>query len=304
MYDSGMFLRGREVAAFETEWADYCGARFAVACNSGTDALALAAAASQRTTAQVQANTLPLTAVGLAAGGARVRLSDIDDRGALAQPAADAVPVLLFGRLPGPADPRTALVDAAHAHGWRPPAQTTATWSFYPTKSLGALGDAGAVTTDDAALAESMRELRGSDDQLHGRRQMTSRMDEIQAAVLRVKLRHLDGWLTARQAVAARYDAALAPVGVTLPGPSLAHLYVIRHPDRDRIEAALTAAGIGTKIHWPHSLSEQDGPWDPAPDCPSARRWAREILSLPCYPGLTPSEVDRVIDVVGTATRG
>lgn len=298
--DSSMYLRGSETAQFEQEWADRCGQRYAVACNSGTDALTLAGVALGMTTAAVPANTLPLTATGLAAAGVRVRVTEVTDSGHLAQMSEDSVPVLLYGRLPLPSETGARLFDAAHAHGWRPPAGATATWSFYPTKTLGALGDAGAVTTDDGGMAQHMRELRGSDDQLYDRRQLTSRIDEVQAAFLRIKLRHLDEWLADRARVAARYDEALRPIGVRATGPSMHHLYVIRVPDRDRLQQRLANAGIQTKVHWPQSLDRLDGPWTAAEaDYPAAHEWAGTVLSLPCYPGLTDAEIDRVTEAVG-----
>lgn len=296
--DRAVYLRGPETSAFEEEWAAFCGQRHAVGCNSGTDALTLAALAAGRTTATIPAVTLPLTAVGLHRAGAVVSLVDVNERGWPDGPTDDEVPVLLFGRTPPPDRPSAALYDAAHAHGWRPPAGAAAAWSFYPTKTLGGIGDGGAVTTDDDGLAQAMRDLAGRDDRLRDSRQITSRLDEVQAAVLRVKLRHLPDWLDERAAIAHRYDRALAITGVTLPGHSLHHLYVVRVPERDRLQGRLSAAGIGSKAHWPESLGDLDGPWRPPGDLPGARRWASEVLSLPCYPGLTDAEVDRTAEVV------
>lgn len=296
--DRSWYLRGPQTRAFEEEWAAYCGQRHAVCCNSGTDALTLAATALELDEARVQANTLPLTALGLARGGTRVRIVDIDPQGWPASPPANTVPVLLFGQTPSPAWSCAPLVDAAHAHGWRPPVGTMAAWSFYPTKTLGALGDAGAVTTDDEALAELMRGLCGRDDTMRDGRQLTSRIDEVQAAVLRVKLRHLDAWLAERQEIGARYDDRLGPLGLAAQSPSLHHLYVIRTPERDRLAAALAEAGIETKVHWQTPLHQQAGPWTADGDCPNAQRWSASVLSLPCFPGLRSDEIDRVCDVI------
>lgn len=311
--DSSAFLRGPQTHAFEEEWAAFCGQRHAVTCNSGTDALTLAATALNLHAATVPANTLALTALGLHRAGTAVTLCDVDVDGwpapptpptaskapTASTPSAPLVPVLLYGRLPRPADPAAALYDAAHAHGWRPPAGTVAAWSFYPTKTLGALGDGGAVTTDDAALAQTMRDLCGRDDQLRDRRQLTSRMDEMQAAVLRVKLRHLPEWIAMRQQIGARYDRAFAPLGIALRGPSLHHLYCIRVPDRDGLRAKLSARGIGSKVHWEIPLHRQDGPWKVGGPCPGADAWCASVLSLPCYPGLREDEIDRVAAAVG-----
>ena len=294
---SGWFLRGKETAAFEEEWAHRCGQNFAVCCNSGTDALTLGAIALSLKTAVIPANTLSLTGVGLHRAGVQVRLSEINSDGRmLSATEADAVPVLLFGRLPTADEMGATLFDAAHAHGWKPTA--TAAFSFYPTKTLGALGDGGAVTTNDSALANEMRKLSGRDDILHDRRQLTTRMDEIQAAILRVKLKHLDQWLLQRAAIGARYDSRLEPRGLTLSGPSLQHLYVIRTSNRDDLALRLKAAGVETKVHWHDSLDMVPGPWVSKGDFTTTQHWSESVLSLPCYPGLRLDEVDYICDII------
>ncbi len=294
---SGWFLRGPETAAFEAEWAAYCGQAFCVTCNSGTDALTIAGIALNLTSATIPGNTLALTGIGLHRAGARVHLCDVDADGRmLAAAAPDRVPVLLFGRLPDVSEVPPQLVDAAHAHGWKP--TTTSAFSFYPTKTLGALGDGGAVTTNDAALARHMQDLCGRDDRLHDGRQITSRMDELQAAVLRVKLPHLDRWLAERAAIAARYQARLGPRGLCLPQPSLHHLFVIHLDDRDGLAARLSEAGVETKIHWQAPLHRLQGPWTHTGPMAGVDHWCARILSLPCYPGLAPDEIDYICDVV------
>ena len=294
---SAWFLRGKQTATFEEEWANYCGQSYSVCCNSGTDALTLAALAMDLKTAVIPANTLSLTGVGLHQGGAKVRLSEIDEDGRMLDlHQADAVPVLLFGRLPSAKESKARLIDAAHAHGWQPTA--TAAFSFYPTKTLGALGDGGAVTTNDRALANDMRKLSGRDDVLHDKRQLTTRMDEIQAAVLRVKLLHLDRWLEQRAEVGKHYDGRLGPRGITISGKNLYHLYVIRVPERDQLIARLNAEGVETKVHWHDSLCELAGPWSKDGDFANAKAWSKSVLSLPCYPGLTLKEVDYICDVI------
>jgi len=216
----------------------------------------------------------------------------------MAAPGPDAVPVLIFGQLPRPDECPAQLYDAAHAHGWKPPTGSVAAWSCYPTKTLGALGDAGAITTNDAALAEEMRELCGRDDQFHDRRQLTSRIDEIQAAVLRVKLKHLDNWLSERREIGAHYEKRLGALGITLGGPSLHHLYVIRVVGRDRLADFLDHRGIGAKVHWSIPLHRVCGPWASKGEYPQAEDWCASVLSLPCFPGLRPDEIDRVCDAV------
>ena len=298
--DSGWFLRGPETVAFEEEWAAYCGQSYAVACNSGTDALTIAALALGLRSVQVQANTLPLTALGLGRSDAAVRLADVGSDGRLLDPADDCVPVLLFGREPSPCETKARLFDAAHAHGWHPPAQASATWSFYPTKTLGALGDGGAVTTNDRDLAEEMRRLCSRDDAFRDPRQITSRLDEVQAAVLRVKLRHLDACLDQRREIAQHYDRRLAEAGITIPGPSLNHLYVVRVQDRDNLANFLRERHVQTKVHWATPLNTLQGPWSRAGTYQAAEQWCGEILSLPCFPGLRPDEIDYICDLIAT----
>jgi dTDP-4-amino-4,6-dideoxygalactose transaminase len=294
---SGWFLRGKETSAFEEEWAQRCGQNYAVCCGSGTDALTLAAIALNLKTAIIPANTLSLTGIGLHRAGVELRLSEIDDDGRmLAATEPDAVPVLLFGRLPSPNEMGASLFDAAHAHGWKPSA--TAAFSFYPTKTLGALGDGGAVTTNNRALANEIRKLSGRDDILHDRRQLTTRMDEIQAAVLRIKLRHLDRWLAERASIGAHYDSSLDRCVITVSGPSLQHLYVIRYMNRDNLAARLKVAGIETKVHWRESLDTVPGPWIAQGNFAKSQQWSQYLLSLPCYPGLRIDEVDYICDII------
>ena len=296
--DSGWFLRGPEVAAFEEEWAAYCGQAHSVCCNSGTDALTLAATVLGMRTATVQANTLSLTALGLQRGGAAVRLADVGPDGRLAAITPDAVPVLLYGRPPATEEIGATLFDAAHAHGWKPPEHAFATWSFYPTKTLGALGDGGAVTTNDARFAAEMRNLCGRDDLLHDRRQITSRMDEVQAAILRVKLKHLDCWLAERQHIGTEYERTLGSLPILLAGPSLYHLFVIRVDRRDDLAEFLLSRGIGCKIHWTDSLDKLDGGWTRDGTYAMSDAWCDTVISLPCFPGLRPTELEFICDSI------
>ena len=299
--DSAVFLRGLQTKAFEEEWAAYCGQKYCVTCNSGTDALTLAAAGLEMKRAKVQANTLSLTAIGLERGGAKVMVQDVDSSGRCCMPDNQTVPVLLYGRVPSKAETSSILFDAAHAHGWKPPPHATVCWSFYPTKSLGALGDGGAVTTNDSQLAQEMRALSGRDDQFHGERQITSRMDEIQAAILRVKLRHLDDWIAQRRSLACRYRQRLpsSVESVSVDEGDLHHLFVVRVPNRSALLNYLTTAGVAAKIHFPIPLHHHKGGWyDSSLVCPVAERWCDSVLSLPCYPGLSADAVDYICDVV------
>lgn len=296
--DRSSYLRGLQSRLFEEEWAACCGQKYTVCCNSGTDALSLAALALDMKAAAIPANTLPLTGIGLQRGSAKVLIKEIDEDGWIKKPTEDDVPVLIFGRLPESGAPVARLYDAAHAHGWQPPLGVTAAWSFYPTKTLGAMGDAGAVTTNDEALAKTLRELCGRDDVLHDRRQITSRIDEIQAAILRVKLKHLPEWLEMRNQIAQTYENRLKHLGITLSGKSLHHLYVIRGKTRNAMMEFLAIRNIGTKVHWSCPLHRLQGPWVSEGNYQVADKWCDSVLSLPCYPGLMSFEVHDVCDAI------
>ena len=243
--DSNWFLRGREVEAFEEEWADFCRQKYWVACNSGTDALTLAALAMDISEASVQSNTLALTAIGLTVAALTSRSSTLMKTVELGL--MQKMPFLYYSlAVLRPVKKRaTAYSDAAHAHGWRPPSYATACWSFYPTKTLGALGDSGAVTTNDPVAARQMRELAGRDDQLRDRRQITSRMDEVQAAVLRVKLKYLPTWIEERREIAAQYCTLLPPSAQPVAGSNdLHHLFVVRVEQRNQLRTFLSETGV------------------------------------------------------------
>lgn len=291
------YLRGPATVAFEEAWAAYCGQAYAVCCNSGTDALTLAALVLGMQQVAVQSNTLPLTAIGLHRGGAEVNLVDINAAGWPLETAMESVPVLIYGQIPTDA-PVSRLYDAAHAHGWQPPAGSSAAWSFYPTKTLGAMGDAGAVTTHDRHFADELRKLCGRDDQFYNGRQLTSRMDEIQAAILLVKLKYLNGWLEERQHIGSHYDRRLGPLGICLNATSLHHLYVIKTPGRADLVRHLSTHGIQTKLHWETPLHQLPGPWRAVGSFSESEHWCSSVLSLPCYPGLTHAEVDFICSTI------
>jgi dTDP-4-amino-4,6-dideoxygalactose transaminase len=186
-----------------------------------------------------------------------------------------------------------------------------AAFSFYPTKNLGALGDGGAVVTNDADLAQRVRILRNggqADRYLHVVKGVNSRLDELQAALLAVKLRHLEAATRERRAQAARYDAALQGVELPreLPGRRhVYHLYAVRHPRRDALAAHLQERGVGTLVHYPVPVHLQPAYADlglAAGACPQSERAAREVLSLPLYPGLTAAQQNRVIEAVNAFT--
>jgi dTDP-4-amino-4,6-dideoxygalactose transaminase len=203
--------------------------------------------------------------------------------------------------------------DAAQAHGARYKGRRigahshAAAWSFYPAKNLGAMGDGGAVTTDDPELAETIRILANygsAKKHMHVLKGVNSRLDPIQAAILRVKLEHLDAWNARRSGIAAHYSARLAGSSLVLPSvPHWAvpawHLYVVQSDDRDRLQGSLAEAGIGSQIHYPMTPHRQNAYRDlalPAGSCPIAERLAERALSLPIGPHMTLAEADGVID--------
>lgn len=334
----GWFILGPEVAAFEREWASYCAAPAAAGVGNGTDALTLALIASGavRPGAFDEVITTPLTAgytalAVLNAGGIPV-FADIDPQTYTLDPASVArmitprtraiLPVHLYGQvcdmdaLCAVAAGRGLIVleDAAQAHGalrgGRPAGSfgTAATFSFYPTKNLGACGDGGAVVARDAELVERVRRLREGGheaamaDGVAGR---NSRLDELQAALLRVKLRHLDAWNERRRSLARFYDEALANVpGLCLPAaPDVSahvyHLYVVQHPERAALRAHLAARGIETHIHYSVPLHRQ--PLFRRPEqaaLPVAEAVAPRLLSLPLYPHLDMAEAQAIVDAV------
>lgn len=226
-------------------------------------------------------------------------------------------PVLALARRHG----LKVIEDAAQAHGSQYKGRKAdsladaAAFSFYPGKNLGAFGDAGAVVTDDAWLGEQVRILaqHGSKVKYHhlvpG---YNSRLDAIQAAVLRVKLRRLEGWNESRARLAATYDRLLAQLPVSLPGRApdrthVFHLYVVRVPDRDLVARRLQARGVQTGIHYPLPLHLQPayaGAGNAGRSFPRAEQWAPELLSLPMFPELTPEQIKCVCEALESALKG
>jgi dTDP-4-amino-4,6-dideoxygalactose transaminase len=334
--DSGWYILGPEVEAFEAEWATWVGADHAVGLANGLDALVLALRALDIGPGDeviVPSNTYIATWLAVSAVGARPVPVEPDpathniDPGRIAAaitPATRAIlPVHLYGQ-PADLDPILALArqhglavveDAAQAHGARYKGRRIGAhgdivcWSFYPGKNLGALGDGGAITTSRADLADRIRVLRnyGSRVKYVNEVQGTnSRLDPIQAAILRAKLPFLDAWTARRRAIAALYQQGLAGSGLTLPHvPDWAdpawHLYVVGTPDRTGMQTRLTAAGVGTLIHYPIAPHMQAAYADlglPAAALPIARDLAASVLSLPMGPHLALDDAARVIAAV------
>lgn len=338
--ETGAFIGGPEVAAFEAEYAAFLGARSCVGVANGTDALELALRAvgvGPGGEVILPANTFVATAEAVVRAGARPVIVDVDpesllldaDRvGRAVGPRTQAiVPVHLFGQtapveelLPIAMDCGAAVVeDAAQAQGALRYGRAAgslgdiAATSFYPGKNLGAAGDAGAVTTNDCSLAEHVRLLAAHGSRtkyLHEEIGCNSRLDAVQAVVLRAKLRRLAVWNARRRAAAALYAELLEGVpGVRLPrslpgNEDVWHLYVVRVEDRGRVQAALTAAGIASGIHYPtpvHLTSAFAYLGHRAGDFPVAEAAAGEILSLPMFPHITSGQVGRVAEAVGEA---
>jgi dTDP-4-amino-4,6-dideoxygalactose transaminase len=332
--DDGRFILGPNVAAFESEFAAYCGAAHAVGVANGTDAITIALRAlgiGAGDDVVVPSFTFWATAEAIVNAGARPVFSDVDPetfcvtadtvRAALT-PATKAVLVVhLFGNV-APVGEVAALglpviEDAAQAAGsrsadGRPGALgTIATFSFFPSKNLGAFGDGGAVTTNDAELAERVRVFRfhGSYDKVsYGEIGFNSRLDEVQAAVLRVLLPHLDAWAAARVAGGRMYaEAGLGELAV-LPTPVEGcepawHLYVIRHAEADRLAAALGEAGIGTKAYYRVPVHRQQpmvSLFGPGPELPGTDAVARDHLAIPMSAVLTEPQVAEVVAAVRT----
>ena len=344
------FILGPEVEALEQEIAGYIGSRFAVGCASGSDAVLLALMAlgvGPGDQVLTSAYSFFATASAISRLGARPVFADIDPASFNLDPAAARkvasscsrlrviMPVHLFGQTADMA----ALEKLAQEHGvplLEDAAQalgaldargralgglgTLASFSFYPTKNLGGFGDGGMMTSDDAALAERLAMLRvhGAEQVYHHRViGLNSRLDALQAAVLRVKLRHLDDWNERRRVHAAHYDAAFAAhdgLPLTPPRPAQAparhvyHQYVIRvAPERrDALREHLAACGVGTAIYYPLGLHEQECFADLgyAPDdLPETRAAARETLALPIYPELTTRQLDHVVESIVSGLR-
>jgi dTDP-4-amino-4,6-dideoxygalactose transaminase len=336
---SGWYTLGDEVEAFEDEWAAYCGAAHAVGVGNGLDALHLALRALEVGPGDeviVPSNTYIATWLAVSYCGATPVPVEPDARDHNLDPGRieDAitsrtkviVPVHLYG-VPARLDEILELArrrglrvleDAAQAHGARYAGRPLGAhgdmvaWSFYPSKNLGAIGDAGAVTTNDAELAERIRLLRNYGSRVKYVNEVqgfNSRLDPLQAAVLRAKLRWLDAWNARRAQIAAGYLSALADSGLGLPTvpPSAVpawHLFVVTHPQRDALAKLLAERGVQTLIHYPIPPHRQAA-YATCRDLqlPLADRLAAHVLSLPIGPHLDAAQQQQVIDAVLDALR-
>lgn len=339
------FIQGEDVKDFEVAFAHYCGAGHCVGVANGTDALALTLRALDIGPGDeviTAANSFIATAEAIVHAGATPVLADVDPVSRTLDPrdverritprTRALLPVHLYGR-PTEMEPLTELAsahrlavleDAAQAHGALYRGRRVgslgdaACFSFYPSKNLGAYGDAGAVTTNDEELAERLRKLAnhgGHGRNVHEEVGFNSRLDSVQAAVLAAKLGHLEDWNVERRALAERYDTLLRelPAARTPAWPEGAthvwHLYVVRVPPavRDRLVDHLQAAGVQTGVHYPlpihltpafRHLGHRLG------DFPVSEELARSVLSLPLYPGLSTAQAERVVAVLGDGLAG
>lgn len=329
--DSGWYIQGEEVEAFEAEFAAYCGAKYCVGVGNGLDALHLILRGygiGAGDEVIVPSHTFIATWLAVTQVGAQlVPVETPEDGSYTISPAAiEAVitsrtraimPVHLYGR---PADMAPIMLlaakhglkiieDAAQAHGACYQGRRTgglgdaAAFSFYPGKNLGAFGDGGAITTNDGELAAKLRALRnyGSPSKyVHEMIGFNSRLDPLQAAMLRVKLRYLDEWNARRVSVAEHYQQRLAGANIALPAvsngfASVYHLFVVRTSQRDSLQAELKKAGIETLIHYPIPPHKQMAyKFLKGLDLPVAERFSRELLSLPMGPHLSREDAENV----------
>jgi dTDP-4-amino-4,6-dideoxygalactose transaminase len=330
--DNCQFVLGSEVAGFEEEFASYCGVAECVALNSGTSALHLALLAAGVGPGD-EVITVPFTFVASVAAilyaGARPVLVDVDphsftmnpgDIEAAITPRTKAIlPVHLYGH-PADMDPilevarrhgLAVIEDAAQAHGAKYKERPVgslgdiACFSFYPTKNLGAYGEGGAVTTSNAEYARTIRMLRdwGQDRKYHHLlRGFNYRLEGLQGAILRVKLRHLDQWTELRRAAASKYNRLLADCGIELPrempwAHHVYHVYTLRTKDRDALQAALQTEGIQTAVHYALPVHLQPAYADLGYSrgaFPQSEKAAEEVLSLPLYPEITDTQIQNV----------
>jgi dTDP-3-amino-3,4,6-trideoxy-alpha-D-glucose transaminase len=334
--ERGWFVLGPEVEAFEREFAAAAAARHAVGVANGTDAIALllrAAGIGPGDDVIVPAMTAAFTGLAVMMAGATPVFADVEPDTLTLDPRAAAaaitsrtralIPVHLYGQ---PADldalsevaarHNLALIeDCCQAHGATYRGQPVgsrgagAAFSFYPTKNLGALGDGGAATTNAADMADRLRRLRNggqANRYHHVEPGVNSRLDEMQAAVLRARLPRLAAATARRRALAARYRAQLPEALRTIPEREpghVYHLFPVLSADRDALQAHLRASGIETLIHYPVPLNRQPAFQD-VHGCPVAERAAGELLSLPLHPRLAEADVDRVTAAVDLFMKG
>ena len=333
--DGNWFIGGQPCDKFEEEFAQYCGVKHAVGCGNGLDALMLSLRAmgiGKGDEVIVPSFTFIATALAVAYAGATPVFVEVEPDTALIDPTLieaavtektkAMIAVHLYGQM-APMDAICAigkkhglkvLEDAAQSHGAVYQGKRAGSWgdvgcfSFYPGKNLGALGDAGGVVTSDPDLAKKVRAIGnyGAEKKyVHDYMGVNSRLDALQAAFLRVKLKHLDEWCAERRDIAGRYLAEIKNPKIKLPvvryGTPVWHLFVVRCEERDRLQAYLEERGIGTNIHYPIPMHEQKafaGYGLPHGSLPVAEKLAATVLSIPMFNGMTEEEVSEVIEAI------
>ena len=332
VHERGNYVMGLELEAFEAEWAAYCDAKYCAGVSSGTDAIYLALQALQEldgptTVVRVPSATFIGTAEPVIRAGCRLELTDVDSHGIMLRPtprpahaaptsANIVLPVALYGRPVSWVNEATTsddhdivITDLAQAHGHQLGWAMIGCFSFYPSKNLGAAGQGGAVVTDDEEIANMVRSLRnhgeGNVRFRHERLSGNYRLDELQAAILRAKLPHLDAWNQRRREIARSYYGRLQGLpGLTMPEDVPGHVYhifTLRCPRRDDLAAFLGERGIQTAVRYPLTLHQQ-----PAlaflshknGDFLNAEAWAAENLSLPIYETMPDEQVEYVAAAV------
>jgi len=314
----GNYVMGDEVEAFEHEWGSFCGRNYCVGVSSGSDAIYLALKALEVVDGPHPVRAPAFTFWGTVEPvwrvGENAYLVDVDDDANMLYEDhinhhCVMLPVYLYGRPVHWIDEAVhkghiVIEDMAQAHGIRPHG-TVGCFSFYPTKNLGAAGQGGAVVTDNKELADIVRSMRDHGERggrfRHEYLSGNHRLDEIQAAILRVKLPHLREWNTRRRAIAMHYNYALRNVpGITIPAwdyEHVWHIYAIRCPKRDGLATYLEKQGIQTAVRYPIPIHQQpafEGWSQSSQSFPSAEAWARETLSLPIYPEMTDGHIEYV----------
>ncbi len=343
VYEKGRYILGEEVAAFESEFARSCGVSYGVGVGSGTEALYLslkAAGVGEGDEIITQANSFISSALAISFAGGKPVFVDIDDHYTMDPNLLELLlkrrmgkggwkrvkailPVHLYGQ---PADMHSimeianrydllVIEDACQAHGARDGKKRAGSFgafgcfSFYPTKNLGGYGDGGMVVTRDKRSYETLRLLRCYGEKRkyeHIVKGGNSRLDELQAALLRVKLKYLDQWNEERRSKADLYSKRLAPLGVICPverkgSHHVYHLFVIRTPERDSLQAFLRENGVETLIHYPFPIHEQKAFEElhyRKGDLPLTEQFSRAILSLPFFAEIQESEIEEVVETI------
>lgn len=333
----GAFTMGAELEAFEQEFAEYCGAPYAVGVSSGTEALVLALKGlgiGAGDEVILPTNSFIATAEAVSLAGARPVLVDVDPRTHLITAAAveeaigpktrAVIPVHLMGstvdmkallEVTKPAGLKV-VEDTAQAHGAFVDGRRVGTigdvgcFSFYPTKNLGGWGDGGGIVTSDQAVADRIRLLRSHGEQPRYHHKIvgtTARLDALQAALLRVKLRRLDGWNDDRRRLGAALRAGLEGTSVEVPSPATSdgdhvyHLFIVRTPDREALREHLDAHGIASAVHYPFPIHRTEAYAElgmSEGSLPVAERLAEEILTLPLFPTMSDRDVSRIVEAV------